>query len=103
MARSSGILDAAEFVYVRHGGAQAGPLKEQYAGPYRVLRRSQKVFELQVGDRVETVAADRLKPHTGADPAPAQPPRRGRPPGSGGSGRPGSGLEGAPVDAERNT
>ena len=89
-------------VYVRSGGAQAGPLRELYAGPYKVLRHSQKVFELQVGDRVETVAADRLKPHTGADPAPAQPPRRGRLPGSGGCGRQGSGLEGIPVETERN-
>ena len=28
---------------------------------------------------METVAADRLKPHVGVEPAPAEPPRRGRP------------------------
>jgi len=85
-ARSgSGLLDGAQYVYVRRG-VHKGPLEQAYVGPYRVLERSDKLFKLQIGDRVETVSADRLKPHTGADPQPAQPPRRGRPPGTGGSG-----------------
>ncbi len=102
--RGSSVLDGATFVYVRQGSAGAGPLREVYAGPYEVLRRSEKVFELQIRDCVETVAADRLKQHSGVDPVPALPPRRGRPPGSGGSGSPGSGsrLEGGPVAAAEN-
>jgi hypothetical protein len=65
-----------------HGGA--GGVHEclrQYAGPYAVLERGEKVFRLQVGDREEAVSVDRLKPHTGVEPVqPATPPKRGRPP-----------------------
>ena len=43
------------------------------------------MYEIQVEQRVETVAADRLKPHRGPAPGVAQPLRRGRPPGTGGS------------------
>ena len=32
----------------------------QYAGPYAVLERGEKVFRLQVGDREEAVSVDRL-------------------------------------------
>ena len=49
-----------------------------------MIRCSGKVYEIQIGRRVEKVSADRLKPHVGADPEVAEPPRRGRPPGSGG-------------------
>ncbi len=67
-----------------HGGA--GGVHEclrQYAGPYLVLERGEKVFRLQVGNREEAVSVDRLKPHTGAEPVQlATPPKRGRPPGS---------------------
>jgi transposase InsO family protein len=81
---SQPLWDAA-YVYVRRGNV-AGPFQPPYSGPYEVLRRRQKVFELQVGARVEAVSVDRLKPHRGAAPvSPAAPPRRGRPPGSGGS------------------
>ncbi len=69
---------------------------------YKVLRRSEKMFELQVGYHVETVATDWLKPHTGADLGPALPLHLGRPPGSGGSGSLGSELAGGLVAAERN-
>ena len=73
------LIDA-EMVYVKRGGALP-PLTPPYAGPYRVLRRAAKYFQLQVGQRVETVSVDRLKPHTGAKPViPALPPVRGRPP-----------------------
>ncbi len=59
------------------------------------------MYELQVGDRVERVAADCLKPHLGEDPVPAQLPRHGRPPGLGGSGSPGSRLGEGHVDGEK--
>jgi RNase H-like domain found in reverse transcriptase/Reverse transcriptase (RNA-dependent DNA polymerase)/Integrase zinc binding domain/Integrase core domain len=78
-------LAAAQYVYVRRGPV-AGPLTAAYDGPYQVLSRGDKVYRLQVGTRVEAVSADRLKPYVGADkPAVAQPPRRGRPPGTGGA------------------
>jgi len=81
----SGLLDGVEWVYVRRG-QHGGPLEQAYVGPYQVLERTDKVFKLQVGDRVEVVSADRLKPHRGSTPTPGEPPRRGRPPGSGGGG-----------------
>jgi hypothetical protein len=65
------------------------PLTATYDGPYRVLERGSKVFKIQRGDSVEVVSVDRLQPHRGAaDPEKAAPPKRGRPPGTGGSGQP---------------
>jgi hypothetical protein len=58
-----------------------------YDGPYKVIDRNNKVYKLQVGSKVETVSADRLKPHRGNGvPDVAQPAKRGRPLGTGGSG-----------------
>jgi Integrase core domain len=77
-------LQAAKFVYVRRGNA-GGLLAPSYSGPFRVLHRREKVFDIQMGPRVETVSVDRLKPHRGEAPSsPALPPARGRPPGTGG-------------------
>jgi len=95
-----GILKDVRFVYVRRG-AISGPFTSKYSGPYRVLEKRQKFFKLQLGQRTDWVSADRLKPHTGGDPAAAEPPRRGRPPGTAGQRvSPGTGapeLEGGPV------
>jgi hypothetical protein len=44
-------LWSAECVYVRRGSA-GGPFQPPYSGPYKVLRRYEKVFEIQVGPRV---------------------------------------------------
>ena len=72
-------LSSAAMVYVRRG-AVAGPLAPPYSGPFRVLRRGQKSFDVAIGDRTETISVDRLKPHLGSTPtAPAEPPVRGRP------------------------
>ena len=38
------------------------PLTPPYEGPFRVLHRGEKVFELDIGGRKETVSIDRLKP-----------------------------------------
>jgi hypothetical protein len=77
-------LQAAEFVYVRRGNT-GGPLALPYSGPFRVLHHQEKVFDIQMGPRVEAVSVDRLKPHRGEAPSsPALPPARGRPPGTGG-------------------
>jgi hypothetical protein len=49
------------------------------------LQRREKVFEVQLGDRIESISVDRLKPHCGEAPVvPAAPQTRGRPPGAGG-------------------
>ena len=69
----------AAYVYVRRGGSGT-PLAPLYAGPYLVLRRESKFFELQIGSRHEVISVDRLKPHLGPSPVTAAtPPPRGRP------------------------
>ena len=56
------------------------PLAPLYEGPYKVLSRSPKIFQLQVGKRVEVVSVQLLKPaFTADDEAPVEPPRQGRP------------------------
>ena len=66
-------------VYVRKGAK--GPLAPPYSGPYKVLRKGPKVFNIEVGGVEQIVTVDRLKPHSGAATAdPAAPPKRGRPP-----------------------
>jgi hypothetical protein len=72
-------LFAARFVYIRQGGV-IPPLSPLYQGPYRVISRNSKFFNLEVGSRTEVVSVDRLKPHLGGpDVTPARPPQRGRP------------------------
>jgi hypothetical protein len=72
-------LRRARFVYVRRGAAGT-PLEPLYDGPFRVESQGDKVFRLHLGQRVETVSVDRLKPHLGTEqPVAASPPRRGRP------------------------
>jgi transposase InsO family protein len=72
-------LQSAAYVYVRRLAA-AGPLAPQYAGPYLVVSRGPKVFQIRMGEQDVAVSVDCLKPHLGsAAVLPAQPPRRGRP------------------------
>eukprot|EP00096_Caligus_rogercresseyi_P009775 TRINITY_DN3386_c0_g1_i3.p1 TRINITY_DN3386_c0_g1~~TRINITY_DN3386_c0_g1_i3.p1 ORF type:complete len:608 (+),score=-10.49 TRINITY_DN3386_c0_g1_i3:209-1825(+) len=75
-------LMTSKFVFVRHDGHRK-PLQPPYDGPYEVLHHGEKFFKLQIGNRQENVSIDRLKEaHLDIDnpAAPAQPPRRGRPP-----------------------
>jgi hypothetical protein len=73
-------LRTASHVYVLRGGVIPS-LAPRYQGPYLVLHRGDKCFRIAVGNTVETVSIDRLKPHMGSSPVEvAQPPRRGRPP-----------------------
>ena len=61
------------------GGAQR-PMADKYSGPYQVLERGNKAWKLQVGEKVEVVSRDWLKPHLGRVALEAAvPPRRGRP------------------------
>jgi hypothetical protein len=77
-------LARAEYVYMRRGGV-GSPTQPPYDGPFKVLERRLKTFVLDIGGKQESVAVDRLKPHTGTGPVEAAtPPRRGRPPGTGG-------------------
>jgi transposase InsO family protein len=72
-------LAAAKHVYVRSPPA-APALSPAYRGPYRVLGRGEKFFKVVIGNRIESLSVDRLKPHAGDSPVLASPPRRGRPP-----------------------
>jgi hypothetical protein len=83
-------LQKAAFVYIKRGAPPAG-LSPLYQGPYKVLLRGAKVFQVDIGSRREVISVDRLKPHLGSSPVqPAEPLRRGRPPagGVGDRGRP---------------
>lgn len=76
-------LNDSHFVFLRRD-AHRTPLERPYEGPFRVLSRSAKTFQLDMGGRPETVTVDRLKPaHLDIDQPVivAQPRRRGRPPG----------------------
>jgi hypothetical protein len=73
-------LQKASFVYIKRGAPPAG-LSPLYQGPYKVLSRGAKVFQVDIGGRREVISVDRLKPHMGTSPVqPAEPLRRGRPP-----------------------
>ena len=63
--------DEAAATPARRGGATA---VRQLLSPYLVLEKGPKVFKLQVGERIEVVSRDRLKPHAGqVPPAAAEP------------------------------
>jgi hypothetical protein len=73
-------LLTAKFVYIRRGAAGLS-LVPHYEGPFAVVESGGKAFRVRLGQRVEVVSVDRLKPHLGSDqPQLASPPTRGRPP-----------------------
>ena len=55
-------LDSVDWVYVQQGGS-GPPLADNYQGPFCVLKRGQKTFKLQMGECMDHVWRDRLKPH----------------------------------------
>jgi transposase InsO family protein len=64
-------IQRCQTVYIRKGGT-VPLLAALYAGPYQVVERRPKTFTVLVGEKVEVVSVDRLKPHThraGAVPA----------------------------------
>jgi hypothetical protein len=70
----------AKFVYIRRGGASP-QLAQMYMGPYKVLSRPDKVFQVLIGGQSEAISVDRIKRHLGTSPVtPAGPPLQGRPP-----------------------
>jgi hypothetical protein len=77
-ANTSSRLRGARFVYVR---SPAPALTPAYRGPYRVVEKGEKSFNILVGSRADSVSVDRLKPHVGGEePVLGLLPRRGRPP-----------------------
>ena len=62
------------------GAAAVPPLEPRYKGPFKVVSRDKDVFIVQLGDRVDSVSRDRLKPaFLPLDAQMAAVPRRGRP------------------------
>ena len=59
-------LSSCPMVFIPKDGHVA-PLAPLYEGPYKVLCRSLKTFQLQVGKREEVVSVHRLKPAFTAD------------------------------------
>ena len=76
-------LETAKYVYIRRGETKRS-LQTPYTGPYAVVAKADKWFDVQVGTRTERISIDRLKVAQVApgDVKVAQPPLRGRPPGS---------------------
>ena len=75
-------LSNAKFVFIRRDFKKS-PLQTPYDGPYEVIAKHDKYFNVKVGTREESISVDRLKAAFVEDSAPvlvAQPPRRGRPP-----------------------
>ena len=64
-AATSSLLDGADWVYGAKGGAPR-PMAEKYSSPFKVLERGNKAWKQQVGERVNLVRRDRLKPHLGS-------------------------------------
>lgn len=54
-------LGTATHVFIRQGPARR-PLQAAYLGPYEVVRRGQKTFDVDVAGKRQTVTIDRLKP-----------------------------------------
>lgn len=54
-------LQSCSHVFVRID-ANRTPLQRPYAGPYRVVKRQPKHYQLEISGRIDTVAIDRLKP-----------------------------------------
>ena len=40
-------------------------MADKYSGPYKVLEQANKAWKVQVGEKVEIISRDHLKPHLG--------------------------------------
>ena len=54
-------LSTCPHVFVRNDGVKIG-LQRPYNGPFRVLQRSDKYFQLNINGTIDNVCIDRLKP-----------------------------------------
>ena len=66
-------------VFVRRDGHKK-PLEPLYDGPYKVVTRGRRHFSVQLGDKIDNITIERLKPVISATPvSEAVPRKRGRP------------------------
>lgn len=49
------------YVFLRHDGVRK-PLQNPYDGPFKVLKREHKTFDIDINGRAVTISLDRLKP-----------------------------------------
>lgn len=66
-------LRQAGFVFVSRDG-HIPPLDQWYAGPNRVEKKNDSTFLVEIGNRVEEISIEHLKPVFGEDVEPATPP-----------------------------
>ena len=66
-------LDSGQFVFMQRDGHRT-PLQRPYDGPFRVLRRTDKNFLLDIVTRRDHVSVDHLKPAVIDPSAPVPPP-----------------------------
>jgi len=73
-------LVSCSHVFIREDTSKP-PLSPLYRGPYLVLSKYPKYFQVQIGSKSDSVSVDRLKPVLSDRPlVPQLPPQRGRPP-----------------------
>ena len=74
-------LYTATHVFIRRDGHKK-PLEPLYEGPFRVVQRGRRHFSIQLGDKVDSISIERLKPVLGSGDtfcSEALPKKRGRP------------------------
>ncbi|KFM61258.1 hypothetical protein X975_11147, partial [Stegodyphus mimosarum] len=54
-------LHESTHVFVRHDGVRK-PLQDPYDGPFKVLERRDKTFDVEIKGNKQTISIDRLKP-----------------------------------------
>lgn len=54
-------LQTSDYVFVRRDAVRK-PLQPTYDGPYGVIRRGAKVFDIKIKDKISRISIDRLKP-----------------------------------------
>ena len=54
-------LSTTKYVFVRRGGVQ-GILQTPYDGPFPVIRRNERTFDVNIRGKAETITTERLKP-----------------------------------------
>lgn len=63
------LLEATTHVFVRRDAVRT-PLQRSYDGPYRIIKRSDKFYTLDLNVRRDTASLDRLKAAVFEDPLP---------------------------------